>query len=59
VRPALRRALAAVGHISGAHFWSRAIAYWCAQLLGALVALLRGSLGKIAHVGATVKEDAA
>jgi aquaporin NIP len=52
----------AVGHISGSHFngavtfafalsrhfpWSRAVAYWCAQLLGAVVAaaLLRGSLG--------------
>ena len=61
----------AVGHISGAHFnpavtfafalsrhfpWGRAVAYWCAQLLGALVAaaLLRGSLGNIAHVGATL-----
>ena len=61
----------AVGHISGAHFngavtlafalsrhfpWSRALAYWCAQLLGAIVAaaLLRGSLGNIAHVGATL-----
>src|SRR6201987_2160011 len=61
----------AVGHISGAHFnpavtfafalsrhfpWSRAIAYLCAQVLGALVAalLLRGSLGNIAHVGATL-----
>jgi len=61
----------AVGYISGAHFnpavtfafalsrhfpWSRAIAYWCAQVLGALVAalLLRGSLGNIAHVGATL-----
>ena len=61
----------AVGHISGAHFngavtfafalsrhfpWSRAVAYWCAQLLGAVVAaaVLRGSLGNIAHVGATL-----
>jgi MIP family channel proteins len=61
----------AVGHISGAHFnaavtfafalsrhfpWPRAIAYWCAQFLGALIAaaLLRGSLGNIAHVGATL-----
>jgi aquaporin NIP len=61
----------AVGHISGAHFngavtfafaltrhfpWSRATAYWCAQLLGAVTAaaLLRGSLGNIAHVGATL-----
>ncbi len=60
----------AVGHISGAHFnaavtfafalsrhfpWPRAVAYWCAQFLGALIAaaLLRGSLGNIAHVGAT------
>ena len=61
----------AVGHVSGAHFnaavtfafaltrhfpWSRAVAYWAAQLTGALVAaaLLRGSLGNIAHVGATL-----
>ena len=61
----------AVGHISGAHFnaavtfafalsrhfpWPRAIAYWCAQFLGALAAaaLLRGSLGNLAHVGATL-----
>jgi len=61
----------AVGHVSGAHFnaavtfafaltrhfpWSRAAAYWGAQLLGALVAaaLLRASLGSIAHVGATL-----
>jgi aquaporin NIP len=61
----------AVGHISGAHFnaavtfafalsrhfpWPRAVAYWCAQFLGALIAaaLLRGSLGNIAHVGATL-----
>jgi len=61
----------AVGHISGAHFngavtfafaltrhfpWPRAVAYWGAQLGGALLAaaLLRGSLGNIAHVGATL-----
>jgi aquaporin NIP len=61
----------AVGHVSGAHFngavtfafaltrhfpWPRAIAYWCAQLVGALAAaaLLRGSLGNLAHVGATL-----
>lgn len=61
----------AVGHISGAHFnpavtfafafsrhlpWSRVVAYWIAQLLGALAAaaILRGSLGDIAHVGATL-----
>src|SRR5579875_2193978 len=61
----------AVGHISGAHFnaavtfafaltrhfpWPRVLAYWSAQLAGAIVAaaLLRGSLGNIAHVGATL-----
>jgi aquaporin NIP len=60
----------AVGHISGAHFnaavtfafaltrhfpWARAVAYWCAQLVGALAAaaLLRASLGNVADVGAT------
>jgi MIP family channel proteins len=39
------------------HFpWRRAAGYWLAQLLGALVAaaLLRGSLGNLAHVGATL-----
>jgi aquaporin NIP len=39
------------------HFpWSRAAGYWTAQFLGALAAaaLLRGSLGNIAHVGATL-----
>jgi aquaporin NIP len=39
------------------HFpWTRALGYWAAQLLGALAAaaLLRGSLGNIAHVGATL-----
>jgi len=38
------------------HFpWPRAAAYWAAQLAGALIAaaLLRGSLGDIADVGAT------
>ena len=61
----------AVGHISGAHFnaavtfafaltrhfpWTRAAAYWCAQLAGALTAalLLRASLGNVADVGATL-----
>ena len=61
----------AVGHVSGAHFnaavtfafaltrhfpWSRAVAYWGAQFVGALGAalLLRASLGNIAHVGATL-----
>ena len=39
------------------HFpWRRACAYWVAQLLGAVVAaaVLRGSLGNVAHVGATL-----
>ena len=39
------------------HFpWPRALGYWTAQLVGALTAaaLLRGSLGNIAHVGATL-----
>jgi MIP family channel proteins len=39
------------------HFpWSRAVGYWAAQLAGALAAaaLLRGSLGDVAHVGATL-----
>jgi len=39
------------------HFpWTRAFGYWSAQLLGALAAaaLLRGSLGNIAHVGASL-----
>jgi aquaporin NIP len=60
----------AVGHVSGAHLnpavtfafaltrhfpRRRALAYWGAQLLGALTAaaILRGSLGNIAAVGAT------
>lgn len=39
------------------HFpWPRAFAYWIAQLSGALVAaaLLRASIGNIAHLGATL-----
>jgi MIP family channel proteins len=61
----------AVGHISGAHFngavtfafaltrhfpWRRAVAYWIAQLAGAIAAaaLLRSSLGNVANVGATL-----
>ena len=39
------------------HFpWPRAFAYWGAQFIGALTAaaILRGSLGNIAHVGATL-----
>jgi MIP family channel proteins len=64
----------AVGHISGAHFnaavtfafaltrhfsWPRALAYWSAQFVGALVAaaVLRASLGNIAHVGATLPSE--
>jgi aquaporin NIP len=40
------------------HFpWRRAAGYWVAQLAGAMIgaALLRGSLGNIAHVGATLR----
>jgi MIP family channel proteins len=39
------------------HFpWPRAVAYWSAQFVGAITAaaLLRASLGNIAHVGATL-----
>jgi aquaporin NIP len=39
------------------HFpWPRAVGYWAAQLVGAVTAaaLLRASLGNIAHVGATL-----
>jgi aquaporin NIP len=39
------------------HFpWSRACGYWSAQFVGAITAaaVLRGSLGNIAHVGATL-----
>ena len=39
------------------HFpWTRAVGYWAAQLAGALAAaaLLRGSLGNVADVGATL-----
>ena len=39
------------------HFpWPRAAAYWSAQFVGAVcaAALLRGSLGNIAQVGATI-----
>jgi aquaporin NIP len=39
------------------HFpWSRALGYWSAQFVGAVTAaaILRGSLGNIAHVGATL-----
>jgi MIP family channel proteins len=39
------------------HFpWRRALAYWAAQFVGAVcaAALLRGSLGNVAHLGATL-----
>jgi MIP family channel proteins len=39
------------------HFpWRGAVRYWCAQLAGALLAaaLIRGSLGRDAHLGATL-----
>jgi len=66
----------AVGHISGAHFngtvtfaftltrhfpLMRALAYWAAQLVGAVAAaaVLRGSLGNISHVGATLPSGSA
>ncbi len=61
----------AIGHVSGAHLngavtlafaltrhfpWSRAGAYWAAQLAGAFAAilLLRASLGDVANLGATI-----
>jgi len=50
--PAVTFAFAASRHFP----WSRAGLYWIAQLVGALTAaaILRGSLGNIAHVGATL-----
>jgi aquaporin NIP len=61
----------AVGHLSGAHLnpavsaafaltrhfpWPRTVAYWVAQLAGAVLAavLLRASLGDVANVGSTL-----
>ena len=61
----------AVGHISGAHFnpavslgfalsrhfpWPRMVAYWTAQVLGAVIAatILRSSLGNVVQTGATL-----
>jgi aquaporin NIP len=44
------------GFALGRHFpWPRLLGYWTAQLLGALAAaaILRGSLGNLAHSGAT------
>jgi MIP family channel proteins len=50
--PAVSFAFAITRHFS----WARVVSYWVAQLLGALLAagLLRASLGKVAHVGATL-----
>jgi len=50
--PAVTFAFALTRHFA----WPRVAAYWAAQLAGALLAaaLLRGSLGNIAHVGATL-----
>jgi len=46
-----------LGFALGRHFpWARLAAYWLAQVAGALLAaaMLRGSLGNVAHVGATL-----
>jgi len=46
-----------LGFVLTRHFPpARALGYWCAQLVGAVAAaaILRGSLGDIAHVGATL-----
>ena len=46
-----------LGFALGRHFpWARLAAYWLAQVAGALLAaaILRGSLGNVAHVGATL-----
>jgi aquaporin NIP len=50
--PAVTLAFAVTRHFS----WPRVAGYWSAQLTGALVAaaVLRGSLGDVAHVGATL-----
>jgi MIP family channel proteins len=50
--PAVTFAFAVTRHFS----WPRVFAYWAAQFVGAVTAaaLLRGSLGNIAHVGATL-----
>jgi MIP family channel proteins len=50
--PAVTLAFAVTRHFS----WPRVGGYWTAQLTGALVAaaVLRGSLGDVAHVGATL-----
>ncbi len=46
-----------LGFALSRHFpWTRAVGYWAAQIVGAIAAaaLLRGSLGNIADVGATL-----
>jgi MIP family channel proteins len=50
--PAVSFAFALARHFS----WSRVAAYWLAQVAGAIAAaaILRGSLGNVAHVGATL-----
>jgi aquaporin NIP len=50
--PAVTFAFAVTRHFP----WSRAAAYWAVQIVAALTAaaVLRGSLGNIAHVGATL-----
>ncbi len=50
--PAVSFAFALTRHFA----WPRVFAYWAAQAAGALAAaaLLRGSLGNVAHVGATL-----
>ena len=50
--PAVTLAFALTRHFP----WPRVAAYWLAQLVGAVLAaaLLRGSLGNVAHVGATL-----
>jgi MIP family channel proteins len=50
--PAVSFAFALTRHFS----WTRLVGYWAAQVSGALIAaaILRGSLGNRAHVGATL-----
>jgi MIP family channel proteins len=50
--PAVSFAFALTRHFS----WTRVLGYWAAQVSGALIAaaILRGSLGNRAHVGATL-----
>ena len=50
--PAVSLAFALTRHFP----WSKVAAYWAAQVTGAIVAaaILRGSLGNVAHVGATL-----